>query len=474
MTIKRKLFISNIMMIVVPVLLSAMVIGIAVYLALDFLDLQEGPAPDNAVAFFDAMGRIADITGSEDILVRELDSLSWDYADAGFGFALYKDEVLLYANRYYRDTELTRAFRREGGAELLSTGESTLYMRQKRGYTTLLTGDVRLWQTDTTRSRRTLATATALAAVIVILLILLTNKVITHLVTGSIAQSLHILSAGAREIRDGNLDYRILYTRNDEFAPVCSDFNDMADTLKDMVAQREADDFNRRELIAGISHDLRTPLTSVKAYLEGLMQGIAADEEKRMRYLNTVWEKTNDIEYIVNQLFLFSRLDVGEFPFDMDIVDLREELRGFIGSVSEEYARRGLTIRLEDIPENMRVCADAVQLRSVFTNLMENSLKYGRQGVGELHIAVSRVTRYASVVFHDNGPGVPDEDLNNIFGVFYRGDKARSNAGMGSGLGLAISAKIIENMGGRIFAQNGRTNGLAVVLRLPLLKEDNV
>ena len=297
-------------------------------------------------------------------------------------------------------------------------------------------------------------------------IILLTNRFLTRFVFKSIITPLDTLVYGVHQIRDGNLNYRIEYTEKDEFAGICSDFNEMAQRLLHSVNARQKDEANRKELIAGISHDLRTPLTSIKAYLEGIEKGVASTPETQKRYLETIKSKTNDLEHIVKQLFLFSKLDIGEFPFYLERVDIGKELSNMIAAVSEEYERKGLIITLTQNVQNIYVQVDIVQLRNAVINVLENSVKYKNKVQGKIEIACKAEDRYVSITLADNGPGVPNESVEKLFDVFYRSDPSRSNPSKGSGLGLAITAKILERLGGSIWAENVPEGGLAIIMTL--------
>jgi signal transduction histidine kinase len=272
---------------------------------------------------------------------------------------------------------------------------------------------------------------------------------------------------GVRQIRDGNLDYRIAYAGNDEFTAVCSDFNEMAARLSDMVKARQKDEENRKELIAGISHDLCTPLTSILTYVEGIELGLATTPVIQKEYLATIKSKAKDLEHIINQLFLFSTLDVGEFPMQPEPQDIGKLLSDFVKNVASEYRQKGGQITLAENIQGIMVNTDSVQLRNVLTNVIENSLKYGNKEKGIVTIACKSENTNAVITLNDNGPGVSGDALDKLFDVFYRGDKARANTKKGNGLGLAISAKIIERQGGTIKAANLSAGGLSIIITLP-------
>ena len=295
------------------------------------------------------------------------------------------------------------------------------------------------------------------------------NSFITHRMTKRIIKPLEPLGEGVRQIHDNNFAYRIDYRGNDEFSPVCEAFNDMAAKLETSMAQRKKDEANRRELIVGISHDLRTPLTSIKGYIEGLETGVASTQEMRKKYFDVIKNKTAVMEHIIEQLFLFSKLDMDEFPLSMRTVNISLALRDMIEDSRAEYASRFLDIQFVEFPENIYVRADVLMLRNVIINILENSVKYKERAQGKMEIHAAVVNDSVLLRLVDDGPGVQADMLPKLFDVFYRCDPSRGT--LGSGLGLAISAKIVERMGGKIHAELSADNGLGIVITLPLLQE---
>jgi signal transduction histidine kinase len=240
--------------------------------------------------------------------------------------------------------------------------------------------------------------------------------------------------------------------------------------VKQIMTEHEKYENNRRELIAGISHDLRTPLTSIKAYLEGIETGVASTPEKLHKYFATIKNKTNDLEHIIEQLFLFSKLDIGEYPMNIQLIDIGRTVTDMVSELVDEYARRGLDITLAATVENVFVNADYIQLRNVIINVLENSVKYKDAEQGKLVVNCSVVGNMAEITLTDDGPGVPTDSLDKLFDVFYRTDPARNNEKKGSGLGLAIAEKTIRRMGGTIHAVLPENGGLGIVIHLPIVQ----
>jgi len=311
----------------------------------------------------------------------------------------------------------------------------------------------------------------------VILFYLLTVTVLANIflakyITRRIMTPIEILAIGVHEISNGNLTHRIRYNKGDEFDAVCSDFNGMAAHLSEMVEQRQADENSRKELIAGISHDLRTPLTSVRAYIEGLRKGIATTPEMQEKYLGIIQSKTEDIEYIIKQLFMFSKIDIGEFPLNLENVDIGDELARMVDGFTDEYMEMGLDVTLTENTHG-DVLIDTVQFKNIVQNILGNSVKYCNRNDARAEILCKKTDDGVSITIKDNGLGVPNEMLTKMFDVFYRGDESRSNPAKGSGLGLAISSKIIKRLNGSIRAENISDGGLSITITLPIQKGGN-
>jgi signal transduction histidine kinase len=300
-------------------------------------------------------------------------------------------------------------------------------------------------------------------------IIFLTNRILTRRMSMSITAPLDTLSYGVRQVRDGNLSFRLDYAGEDEFSPVCDDFNRMAERLLYLETARRGDEESRRELIAGISHDLRTPLTAIMAYLEGIEKGVAATEEQRKKYIGVIKEKAESLNHIIERLFLFSKLETSEFPLHAQPVPLGAAIAEMMRGFAEEYARKGLVIQTEFPKADVLANVDITLLRNVIVNILENSANYKTAETGELVVSVRHADTAAVIRLAGNGPGVPGEAFPKLFDVFYRADSSRGTKG--SGLGLAISAKIIERMNGTIGAEATPGGGLTIVIRLPVLAE---
>ena len=299
-----------------------------------------------------------------------------------------------------------------------------------------------------------------------LLTIVLTNLYLTRNLFRHISDPLDTLTAGVARVRDGDLDTPIAYTENDEFQPACDAVDEMAARLKESLEQQQKEQQKKQELIAGMSHDLKSPLTSIRAYTEALLDGVSKDDAARMRYLHTIRTKEADIEAMVNRLFEFAKMDVSEYPVHIEALPLRKTLEETIGAQRTD----GMTIALGDIPE-ANVLVDRELLARIAANLLDNSRKYGGKTV-RVTISAQKIKDSAEITFADDGVGVAEEQLSKLFDVFYRGDASRTALGSGSGLGLAVVKKAVEEMRGSVRAENEENGGLRIVFTLPLAQEE--
>ncbi len=306
---------------------------------------------------------------------------------------------------------------------------------------------------------------------IAIIAIIFLGVYLSRLLSQQILEPLDKLRAAAAEIRQGNLDYHLTATTHDELGETCRDFDLMRDQLKIARETQEKYEQNRKELIAGISHDLSTPLTSLKGYASGILDGIARTPEKQHHYIEQIYRSACSMEKLVESLFLFSKLDLGRIPFHCEAVCLYEYFHDFAMERKTLYAERGLDLAFTGEPNEVKSLIDRLQFQRVVENILENSLKYKKGERVSVRISLSLLEGSTRLAFADNGIGVADPDLTKIFDSFYRTDPARTNVAKGSGLGLAIVKQIIVGLQGRIWAEKTPSGGLTICIDLPNAKE---
>lgn len=470
MTVKRRLFWSNILMILVPVGATALVGSLCVGMVWLALVHGIGLGLNDPEDFDRACIVLTELVEQNLQIGGDLSSLEAVLDSSGLAMTVYCDDqpYFAYGEAEEKDAALMAAAELLGDGASLTQGGRSLYVYSETIYGQMY--QIWLFGGGTIVQRyggvkTVLAIAIIIILITIFLSIALTNRFLTKFVFMRISEPLDILTSGVHEIRDGNLDYRIVYDREDEFQPVCADFNEMAARLKESVDQLQRQERSRKELVAGISHDIRSPLTSIQAYVEGLLDGVAKTPEARERYLQTIKTKAEDLEHMVSQLFLFSKMELGEYPENRRPLQLDQTIRQTVAALEEACERQGLQIRLSLTP----VCANAdpVQIQRIVTNCIENSCKYKDQPRGTLEISLQRTAHGVCLSFADDGPGVPKEALPHLFEVFYRSDPARQNPDKGSGLGLAIVANAVHAMGGTVQALPRVPRGLEIRMEFP-------
>ena len=229
-----------------------------------------------------------------------------------------------------------------------------------------------------------------------------TNLYLTKHLFRHIQKPLDILVSGVKRIQEGNLDAPIGYVVPDEFKPACDAVDEMAARLKTSL-EAQSRQQQKQELIAGMSHDLKSPLTSIRAYTEGLLGGVAKDEQTQARYLQTIYAKETEIETLVNRPFSFAKLDLSEAPAKPEAL----EISGTFAEIAAGFEAEGLDVRLDDLPDET-VMADRELLSRCMSNLLDNSRKYGAS-----HVVISADISgdTVSISVSDDGPGVEASQL---------------------------------------------------------------
>lgn len=296
---------------------------------------------------------------------------------------------------------------------------------------------------------------------VIITTIFVTNRFLTKFVFQRIREPLDQISESVKHITEGNLETYLQYDHEDEFKPVCDSINIMQQRLKQSAELTASEIQSRKELFAGISHDLRSPLTSVRAYTEALLDGIIQEPEEQRRYLLKIHEKEMDIERMVEQLFLVSKMELNDFPVHMQNLPLEWAVQ----KVVNDNPLDGLSVAV-NIDKSMMVMADKSLLQRIVVNILENSYKYRDKEKAVLQINARHKKDKIYLIFADNGPGVSDEQLPKLFETFYRTDPARKNPSGGNGLGLAVIKKAVERMGGSVMADNLPKGGLSISIEL--------
>lgn len=272
----------------------------------------------------------------------------------------------------------------------------------------------------------------------------------------SVATPLVKLRKATQNIKDGNLDFVLDVEGADEFAELCRDFEEMRRRLKESAEEKLVLDKENKELISNISHDLKTPITAVKGYVEGIMDGVADTPEKMDRYVRTIYNKTVEMDHLINELTFYSKIDTNRIPYTFSKLNVEDYFSDCAEEVGLELETRGIQLCYANyVDSDVQVIADGEQIRRVIHNIISNAIKYMDKGKGMkgiIQIRVKDVGDFVQVEIEDNGKGIAAKDLPYIFDRFYRTDVSRNSAKGGSGIGLSIVRKILEDHGGKVLA----------------------
>ncbi|EQB36288.1 MULTISPECIES: sensor histidine kinase [Virgibacillus] len=301
----------------------------------------------------------------------------------------------------------------------------------------------------------------------IVLILIVTNGLLTYYVSRSIIIPIKQLIFSARKISEGDLEYRIVTNKKDELGELSNTFELMRLRIKQAKENQARYERNRQELIASISHDLSTPLTSIKGYVKGIQDGVANNPEKLERYMDIIYKTANDMDGLIDNLFRYSKLDIEQIPFTFEEVDLYSFFTDFIDELAFDLEKEeGIAALRADKNDDYIVKADREQLRRIVTNIVQNSLKYMDKEYKKIGVYLKSESRQVKVEINDNGSGIAKQDVPRIFESFYRTDTSRNSSTGGSGLGLAIVKKIIEEHGGKVWAESDQGEGTSIYFTL--------
>ncbi|MGM0880785.1 MAG: sensor histidine kinase [Bacillota bacterium] len=300
----------------------------------------------------------------------------------------------------------------------------------------------------------------------------LTSLLLTYFVSRSIIRPIQTLKAAALQIKDGDLSHKVVATTKGEIGQLSIAFEDMRVRLKQSIDQSLQYEENRKMLLSHISHDLKTPISAIKGYVEGIMDGIANTEEKRNRYMQTIYRKATDMDQLIDELFLFSKLDLQKVAFDFKVIDIRRYMEHLLDEQRFDLEKSGVRLHYKQLDgQPVMIAADPDKLSRALMNILNNCVKYmGQQtdlNAKDIVVRIRELEQFALVEIEDTGPGIDEEALPYIFDGFYRAEQSRNSETGGSGLGLAIVKQIIEGHGGDVWAENTEQGGARFCIKLP-------
>ncbi len=405
MTITRKIFLTNTIFICAA--LSMLMLVNTVILRTFSNHVQPGPPEINKL-FQDSNDFISSL---------ELDTLQDELADSGY-------ELLVVKNTY-RDT---------------------------------VTRDI----DEQTRNINAFNIINLVSSLLTILILCLISLYVSNRLKREIMIPLNLLSSASKRVKKQDWSQLIQYKNKDEYTEVCNSFDEMLLHLQEEEKRKSSYEHARTEMIAGISHDLRTPLTSVRGYLKGIMDGVASTVEKQQQYISIAYRKACEMDILLQKLFDLSTIEFGKMPMNFQETEFISFTKNYIKN-KKEQPEHEIHFQLEHPAHPISLWIDQEQIHRILENLTENAMKYCNDEDLKISIQIKEDAEFCILEFSDNGQGVSEEDLPFLFQRFWRADKSRENtATSGNGLGLSITKHVMKAHHGSVYAksENGLTIGL--------------
>ena len=276
------------------------------------------------------------------------------------------------------------------------------------------------------------------------------------------------LRQGVNEIAKGNYDVRVACRRPNDLGLLIVSFNEMASELLESEKRHSEYEENRKNLIANISHDLKTPITAIQGHIEALLDGSAGSAEKQAKYLTVINRNTAYLNRLIDDLFLFSKLDMDKLEFHYERVGIRD----YLADLMEEYQLEldGQEVRFEYddlLTGEAEVHLDRKRFYQAVNNVVRNAIGHGPDHGLSLRVKLYRSDDRIALDIRDNGPGIAPDKLPHIFDRFYRIDSERTKDLESTGLGLAITRELIQAHGGEINVSSRKGEGTCFTVTLP-------
>ncbi|MCI9385281.1 MAG: HAMP domain-containing histidine kinase [Lachnospiraceae bacterium] len=309
------------------------------------------------------------------------------------------------------------------------------------------------------------------------LILFMTSSIITGWLNKDIYKPLKELSIAMQRISTGDFDYHMANRRDDEIGILFDNYEQMRLQLKENEEEKAQNEKKSKELVSNISHDLKTPITSIKGYVEGIMDGVADTPEKMDKYIKTIYNKANDMDRLINELTTYSGIDSNKIPYHFHILNVSDYFSDCVEEVGLDLESKNMHLNFTNlVSADTCVVADPEQLKKVINNIISNSVKYMGHDNGVIDIRILDEVESVKIEIEDNGKGIESKDIGNIFERFYRTDSSRNSLQGGSGIGLSIVKKIIEDHGGYVWATSRQGEGTCMhfVLRKYTERADEV
>ncbi|USB34648.1 HAMP domain-containing sensor histidine kinase [Paenibacillus sp. YPG26] len=293
----------------------------------------------------------------------------------------------------------------------------------------------------------------------ILLLSVLSAYIYSRWTSSRLTIPLEQISAAIKHMKEGNYDQRLAFRSNEELTTIQECFNEMAEHLQDTEQANQTLKMSKQRMLLDISHDLKTPITTIQGYASALLLGLADNEEKRIKYLNLIHTKAKLMTELIEDLFELSKLDTPDYPWtgEFQYTDLGELVREIAAENYDQFEQKHFNLSLSIPAEEISIRLHPTMMSRAVSNLLVNALKYNPAGTS-VDIELTQMRDTISLKISDDGIGIPESIRDTLFDPFVRGNAARTSDG-GTGLGLSIAKKAVELHGGELhlLSAAGRT-----------------
>lgn len=303
-----------------------------------------------------------------------------------------------------------------------------------------------------------------LALLITVLIIYF--MVMIMLITKYIFEPISEMRKAAEQIKTGNLNYPIQYTEGNEIGEFCKEFDKMRIRLKDTILEQHELEKRRKRLIASITHDLRTPLTSIKGYVEALQDGIVKDKETYDKYLATINEKADLLNHLIDDLSVYTKQELGEFTLNIERIHSGRLLNNYFNHKQYDFKYADIELVLKKPFISTYINVDPYRMTQILDNLLSNAKKYART---QIVVSTKVIQYHLRISVQDDGEGIPEDFIQNLFDPFFMVNKKKDQKEKGgSGLGLAIVKQLTEAHDGEIIVESVLDQGTTFTIEIPI------
>jgi len=481
MTIQRRLWISNLILIFITIVL---LIGVSLIITEHFQNFIGLPSPDDERtplnrALYRAERTLVKIIETEPERFLEHDYLQQidDFINSlNTGLIVQKENEFIYFSPFIASSGFKEGsipftqYEMEAEPDSVNRISENLFIKaiplhfneQSQGRIFLVYDS-----TSASEELNQFKKSVIYTLILFLIIIISINTLITYFLSKQIVNPLTRLKNAAMQIRKGNYDFHLKSPSRDEIGELFQSFEEARKQLEESEETKNKYEQNRNELITNISHDLKTPITTIKGYIEGIMDGVPKSKEKQNKYLQTIHQNAIHMESLIEDLFLLSKFDLDKSLYQFEDVNIKDYLADSYEELRFNLEEKGIILEFETYYNEINpVKADRQQLKRVILNIINNAINFKKDTDSVIVMILTETENEAIVEIRDNGKGVPKEMLDKIFDRFYKADKARSNETPGTGLGLHIAQKIISDHGGRIWAKSENDIGTSIFFTL--------